>query len=146
QCAHLIEVCDSYGVVVAKTNVVSTFLAKRIQMNFAENKSWPTSAVWQKCPTQVLAGSMRRRKKKPSRVNQLGVGAIPTADLLYVPYLIDNPYATLQAGFEAILVCLGRCSGRRLSRNRSLRLHGVLNMHGSAMGSRHLTLTYGFCG
>ena len=50
--------------VVAKRNLVSTFLAKRIQINFAENKSWPTSAVWQKCPTQVLAGSMRRRKKK----------------------------------------------------------------------------------
>ena len=144
QCAHLIKASDPYGVVVAKTNVVSTFLAKRIQMNFAENKSWPTSAVWQRCPTQVLAGPMRRRK--PSRVRPTWRGCNLQADLLCVPYLTDNHYAVLQAGSKFRLVCRGRCGGRRLSRNRSLRLHGVLKMRASAMGLRLLTLTYGFCG
>jgi hypothetical protein len=81
QCARLIECSISYAVVVAKTNVVSTFQKKHIQMNFAENKSWPTSAVWQRWPTQVLAGTMRRRYKNQLGVSQAGVGAfqLPTA-------------------------------------------------------------------
>jgi hypothetical protein len=66
--------------------------------------------------------------------------------LLTVPYLTDNHYAILQAGSKLRLSRRGHCSARRLSRNRSLRLHGVLKMLGGATGLRLLTLKNGFCG
>jgi hypothetical protein len=92
-------------------------------------------------------GARRTYEEAETKSGQTNLAWVqPTADLLCVPYLTDNHYAVLQAGSKFRLVCRGRCGGRRLSRNRSLRLHGVLKMRASAMGLRLLTLTYGFCG
>jgi hypothetical protein len=52
--------------------LVSRFFAKRIQMNFAENKKWPSNPAQRRPARKTVAGHMRR-----------GVGARPdsTADL-----------------------------------------------------------------
>ena len=58
---------------------VSRFLAKPIQMNFAENKSWPTSVAWRGRPTQVRAGSMRAGGPTGSGSNSSTVTAVCSA-------------------------------------------------------------------
>ncbi len=152
---------------------VSRFLAKPIQMNFAENKSWPTSVAWRGRPTQVRAGSMRAGGPTGSGSNSSTVTAVCSAlrmegqlfllsGTLWHSAFSDaalrraegpailafghalascllsaalsctisdrQPLCNSSCGFEEILVCTGHCSARRLPRNRSLRLHGVLEM------------------
>ena len=73
---------------------VSRFEKKRIQMNFAENKSWPSSVERRGRPTRVLAGSMRAGKP----VEPFRPGHAPSAPI--VPYLIDNHFALPPTGWK----------------------------------------------
>ena len=52
-----------------------------------------------------------------------------------VSYLIDNHFVIPRSGSKNFSPARGLHSGRRLLRNRSLRLHGVLEMLGRAFGS-----------
>ncbi len=57
-----------------------------------------------------------------------------------------QPLCDSSGGFEEILTRRGPRSGRRLPRNRLLRLHGVLELLRGGMGSRLLPPKNGFCG
>jgi hypothetical protein len=87
---------------------VSRLFQKRIQMNFAENKSWPTSVAWRGYPTQVLGGTMREGGQTGSGSNPSQGGSQPQrsgrrdypspAVQRSVSYLKDNHYAFPRAG------------------------------------------------
>ena len=47
--------------------VVSTFLKFPIQVNFAENKKWPTSPIWRAADQNILGGYMRGEQSSPAR-------------------------------------------------------------------------------
>ncbi|GIY42597.1 hypothetical protein CDAR_467071 [Caerostris darwini] len=57
-----------------------------------------------------------------------------------------QPLCDSSGGLEEILACRGPRSGRRLPRNRLLRLHGVLELLRGGMGSGPLPPKNGFCG
>ena len=125
-----------------KCMLVSRFLANPIQMNFAENQKRPTSAAWRRRPTQECVGSMRAGI-------QAGSGSNPnTATAHCTPGTLSDrqPLCDSSGGFEELLARRGPRSGRRLPRNRLLRLHGVLELLRGDMGSGLLPPKNGFCG
>jgi len=46
--------------------IVSRFFKFPIQMNFAENKKWPTSPVWRATHKNTLGGYMRGKQSSPA--------------------------------------------------------------------------------
>jgi hypothetical protein len=62
--AHLTATTCAPGGGVASFVVVSRFFCFLIQMNFAENREWPSSRRWRGRPTDGAGESMRRGQSK----------------------------------------------------------------------------------
>jgi len=61
---------------------VSRFFKFPIQMNFAENKKWPTSPVWRATHKNTLGGYMRGEQSSPARKGRTKLRrTLPVPDL-----------------------------------------------------------------
>lgn len=126
---------------VMRTILVSRFLVNPIQMNFAENQKWPTNVEWRGRPTRVVGGSMRA-----GNTTESGQPDKATAPALQRIISDRQPICDFSSGLEEFLAQQRHRIGSRLLRNRSLRLHGVLELLGCVMGPGLLALKNGFCG